>query len=112
LTHFGPLEQDIFPASHGLDSGQESPSLQETQLPALQTRCEPHVVPSEALVPVSWQVMLPVEQLYIPTWQGLLGVQLPPGVQDMHEPARQYLFGLAVVPQFVPLGTLPVSPHT
>jgi hypothetical protein len=108
----GPAEQDIVPVSHGSDTGQESPSVHDTQLPALQTMWLPQVVPSLALVPVSWQVMLPVEQLYIPTWQGLLGVQLPPAVQETHWPALHTRFGLAVVPQLLPLGALPVSPHT
>lgn len=100
------------PASHGSETGQGEPSLHDTQLPELQTMFIPQLVPSEAGLPVSWQVMVPVEQLYIPAWQGLLGMQLPPAVHDMHWPPRQTLLGLDVVPQFVPLGALPDSPHT
>jgi len=83
-AHRGPEEQDILPALQGFDMGQGSPSVHETQLPELQTRFVPQSVPSDALLPVSWQVMFPVAQLYTPVWQGLLGVQLPVGVQDMH----------------------------
>jgi hypothetical protein len=56
LTHFGPLEQDIFPVSHGSDTAQASPTVHETQLPELQTRFFPQLVPSSATVPVSWHV--------------------------------------------------------
>jgi hypothetical protein len=96
---------------HGSETGQVAPSVHETQLPELQTMfgVVPHDIPSGAFVPVSAQVMLPVEQLYIPTWQALLGVQLPPAVQSMHMPPRQTRLGLAVVPQLVPFWTLPLS---
>jgi hypothetical protein len=43
--------------------GQGSPSVQETQLPELQTRFIPQLVPSFALLPLSWHVMFPVAQL-------------------------------------------------
>jgi len=42
--------------------------VHETQLPELQTMFEPpHMVPSGAFVPVSWQLIVPVEQLNVPT---------------------------------------------
>jgi hypothetical protein len=108
--HFGPALQDIFPVLHGSEAHM-SPSLQETQLPELQTMFVPHMVPSEAAVPVSTQFIVPVEQLYIPTWQRLVGMQLPPATQATHMPARQTLV-FAVAPQSLPLATLPLSPQT
>jgi hypothetical protein len=66
-THLAlPDMQEIIPISHAFGRAQVPPAVQETQLPVLQTMFIPHDVPSETLLPVSWQVEVPVWQLSIP----------------------------------------------
>ena len=67
----------------------------------------PQGVPSGA-VPIARQVAVPVWQVYAPTWQGSLGVQLPPAVQLLHAPPLHTL----LFPHEVPSGTFPVSAQT
>ena len=51
---------------------------------------------------------MPVWQVYVPSWQGSLGAQLPPAVQLLHVPPLQTL----LFPQEVPSASLPVSAQT
>ncbi len=103
-----PVAHEMVPTAQALLSGQVPPAAHATQLPALQTMSVPQEVPLGAAVPLSWHVILPVWQLYTPTWQGLAGVQLPPAMHDTQLPALQTLS----VPQLVPFATVPVSAHT
>ena len=41
----------------------------------------PQLVPSQAALPVSWHVAVPVWQLIFPMRHNVVGVQLPPAVQ-------------------------------
>ena len=103
-----PDAHEMVPIEQALESAQVPPAAQTTQLPALHTLSVPQVVPLDAALPVSWQVILPVSQLYVPVWHGLDGVQLPPAVQEAQVPSLQTL----LVPQVVPLATVPVSAQT
>jgi hypothetical protein len=103
-----PVVQEIAPV--GLQASpveQAAPELQATQVPPLHTRLVPQIVPSGA-VPVARQVAVPVWQVYVPTWQGSLSVQLPPAVQLLHAPPLHTLF----VAHEVPFATFPVSAQT
>ena len=51
---------------------------------------------------------MPVWQVVVPSWQGSLGVQLPPAVQLLQTPALHTL----LVPHEVPFVTFPVSAQT
>ena len=51
---------------------------------------------------------MPVWQVYVPSWQGSLGAQLPPAVQLLQVPPLQTLF----VPHDVPFARFPVSAQT
>src|SRR6185312_12807978 len=105
--HMGlPDAHEMVPIEQALESAQVPPAAQTTQLPALHTLSVPQVVPLDAALPVSWQVILPVSQLYVPVWHGLDGVQLPPAVQEAQVPSLQTL----LVPHSVPLARFfPVS---
>ena len=59
-------------------------------------------------VPLSWQVGLPVVQICVPLWHGLLGVQAPPAVHDTQLPSLQTW----LLPHIVPFATFPVSAQT
>ena len=61
-----PVAHEMIPTAHAFDSGQLPPAMQATHLPALQTMSVPHVVPSGAAAPLSWQVIVPVSQLVLP----------------------------------------------
>jgi hypothetical protein len=52
-------------------------------------------------------VGVPVWQVMAPSWQGLLGVQLPPAIQ-MHVPPLHTL----LLPHDVPSATFPVAAQT
>jgi hypothetical protein len=67
----------------------------------------PQGVPSGA-VPIARQVAVPVWQVMAPSWQGSLGVQLPPAIQVLHVPPLHTL----LFPHEVPSATLPVSAQT
>jgi len=103
-----PVAQEVRPSLQGLVGEQVTPAVQETQLPALHTRLVPQVFPSAARVPVSVHTDVPVLQLSVPVWQGLVGVQAPPAEQATHAPLLHTWF----VPQDVPLGRFPVSAQT
>lgn len=57
------MAHEMVPMAQAFDRGQVPPAAQATQLPALQTLSVPQVVPLGAAVPLSWQTILPVEQL-------------------------------------------------
>jgi hypothetical protein len=103
-----PDAHEMVPITQAFDSGQAPPAVQGTQLPALQTMPLPQSVPFGAAVPLSWQVILPLPQPYVPTWHGLAGVQLPPAEHETQSPSS-HTFSL---PHEVPFGAMPVSAHT
>jgi hypothetical protein len=63
------------------------------------------LVPVETLMPVSVQTGTPVAQEMLPTWQGLVGAQPSPPLQETQVPALHTM----LLPQLVPSGALPVS---
>jgi hypothetical protein len=66
-------------------------------------------VPFGWLLPLSLQTAVPVEQLSVPVWQGLLiGVQAVPAVQVPQLPLLHTMFG----PHDVPFGWFPSSAQT
>jgi hypothetical protein len=103
-----PVMHDVMPSLHGSGGEHATPAAHATQLPVRQTRFIPQLVPLATDVPVSWQVGAPVEQVCVPVWQGLVGVQAPPAVQSRHIP----LLHTRLIPHAVPLATLPVSAQT
>lgn len=117
LTRFLPVsvqvidgEQDCVPAWQRFVGVQASPTVQDRQLPLLQTRFVPQVVPL-ATFPDSVQTGAPVLHVYPAVRQGLpVTVQAAPTVQSMHTPpVLQTLF----VPQPVPAATfVPLSVQT
>jgi hypothetical protein len=108
-THWEvPVEQEVRASRQGLGGVHATPAVQETQLPALQTWFVPQLLPSASSVPVSVHTDVPVLQVSVPTWQGLVGVHAPPAVQATQVPALQTWF----VPQAVPLERFPVSAQT
>jgi hypothetical protein len=69
----------------------------------------PHDDPFVALLPVSMQVGVPVEQSSLPVWQAVAGGHEASCVHVLHVPFKQTWF----VPHRVPFGTLlPVSVQT
>jgi hypothetical protein len=85
------------------DQGFEHPaSLTEhaTQSPDRQALSVPHRVPSGIGVPVSWQADVPVTQLILPVWQGLLGVH----ALSWHSLSQVPFRHAARKPQAVPFG--------
>ena len=103
-------EQAWNPAWHLFVVGMQAvPAVQATQLPPLQTRFVPQVVPSATLAD-STQTTAPVLQATLPVRQGLpLTAQVAFTVQAMQLPVElQTMF----VPQVVPAETLvPLSVH-
>jgi hypothetical protein len=88
--------------------GHEVRLASQPQLPDVQTNPVPHEDPSVTSVPVSVQTGLPLEQSTLPSWHGLVGVQLAAALHDTHAPALQTM----PVPQLVPFGACdPVSLH-
>jgi hypothetical protein len=109
LTRFRPVsahviagEQACVPAWHGFGGVQTTPTVHDTQLPALHTRFVPQEVPL-ATLPDSAQTGAPVLQVVVPVRQGLpVTAQLAPTVQLPQVPvALQTRF----VPQLAPAGT-------
>jgi hypothetical protein len=86
---------------------QPTPAVQMPHVPLLQTMFVPQVVPLARFRPVSAQV-IDGEQVCVPAWHGLAGVQASPVVHDTHAPELQTMF----VPQAVPLATFADSTHT
>ncbi len=103
-----PVAQEVMPSLHGSDGVHAAPATHGTQLPALHTRSVPQLAPLATLVPASWQVELPVVQVSVPVWQGLVGVQAPPAVHATQVPLLQ----TRLVPHVEPLATFPVSAQT
>jgi hypothetical protein len=103
-TGVPPLQESV-PVWHGLGGVQAEPEVHVVQMPALQTRLVPQVVPFGAFEPVSVHTGTPVEQLIVPAWHALpLGVQEAPWVHATHEPLSQTMF----VPHDAPLARLDV----
>jgi hypothetical protein len=106
-----PLAHDVVPVRHG--SGfvmQAAPATQPTQLPPLQTRFEPQVVPfGSGAAALSTQTDVPVEQEVMPVRHGAGFVaQVWPAVHATQAPPLQTWS----VPQEVPLGMdVPLSTH-
>ena len=69
----------------------ESPSVQATQLPALQTWFVPHEVPLVRLVLESMHTELPVAHEVMPLWHALVGTQVKLAVQEVQLPPLQTL---------------------
>jgi hypothetical protein len=103
-----PVEHEVWPTLQGSVGVQATPAVHGTQLPELQTWFTPQPVPLLSSVPVSMQVGLPVVQICVPLWQGLAGVQEPPDVHGTQLPSLH----TRLLPQDVPLPTLPVSAQT
>ncbi len=102
-----PVEHEVFPVLHTLLFGKQVLlGVQGEQLPAAQNRLVPQLVPSAALVPVSVQVCAPVLHEVLPTWHGLVGVQVMSAVQ-----ATQVWLPLhtMLVPHVPPTATLPLT---
>ena len=86
---------------------QAPPAVHAEQVPPLQTMLLPQVVPLATLVEVATHVCDPVEQSVLPTRHGFDGVHVRPAVHDTHcPPLHTWL-----VPQLVPLDTLPAETH-
>ncbi len=81
--------------------------MHDTQVPFPQTLLVPHDVPLARSCPVSAQVIVG-EQEVRPAWHGLSGVQASPAVHETQAP----LLHTRLVPQEVPLVTLPLSVQT
>jgi hypothetical protein len=83
--------------------------VQGLQLPPLQTRFVPQLVPFARGVPESVQVGVPDEQLSVPLWQGaVIGTQLLPAEHVLHVPPLHTMF----VPHDDPSGALPFCMQT
>lgn len=105
-----PVEHDVVPTLQG--SGlveQVSPAVHAVQVPALQTRLLPQVVPSARDIPLSVHTGAPVAHDRFPRWQALAGVQVPVTSQSSHTPMPLHTWP---VPQVVPTGLLPTSTQT
>jgi hypothetical protein len=105
-----PDEQSIAPVLHGLPVSQVAPWLHVPQLPLLHTLPDPHIVPFGTAVFVSRHVCVPVEQLYVHTWQALVGVQVPPAAQATQLPLL-HTFPDPHPAGVEPLARFPVSAH-
>jgi hypothetical protein len=104
-----PVAHEVVPTLQGSDGVHVTPAVHGTQLPDRQTWFVPQLVPSASAAPLSWQVEVPVMQVSVPLWQGLLiGVQAPPAVHATQFP----LLHTRLLPQAVPFATFPVSAQT
>jgi hypothetical protein len=109
FTHTeAPVEHDVVPTLHGSVGVHATPAVHGTQLPELQTWFTPQPVPLASDVPVSMQVWLPVEQICVPVWQGLPGVQEPPDAHGTQLPSLH----TRLLPHDVPFAMFPVSAQT
>jgi hypothetical protein len=107
--------QDITPVAHDVVPFLQTlglvlhplPAVHPPQIPMLQTRFVPHVVPF-ATFPVSAQTGTPVTHEVAPVLQWFAGWQPAPVVHGPHEPLLQTMF----IPHDVPLARFrPVSEH-
>jgi len=103
-----PVEHEVWPTLQGSVGVQATPAVQGTQLPELQTWFVPQLVPLLISVPVSMQVGLPVVQICVPAWHGLLGAQATPDVHGTQLPSLQTW----LLPHVVPFAMFPVSAQT
>jgi hypothetical protein len=104
-----PVEHDVTPALHVVPVGvQVWLAWQGEHVPLLQTMSWPQVVPLATFVCASLHTGAPPEHDWVPLWQGLAGWQAWFATHVMHEPLLQTM----LVPQFWPLGALPISTHT
>jgi len=71
---------------HGLDGGHDTSAVHGEHVAPLQTWFVPQGVPGSATAPVSLHMIAPPMQAAVPLWQGLVGVQLEPGVQGLQAP--------------------------
>jgi hypothetical protein len=102
-----PVEHDVVPVLQGSLGWQDAPAVHAMQAPPLQTWPVPQAVPSVRFWLLSPQLMLG-EQLVVPVWHGLAGVQLRPDVQATQAPPLHTF----PVPHGVPFWTFPVSRQT
>ena len=82
-----PVEHEVWPTLQGSVGVQATPAVHGTQLPELQTWFIPQLVPLLSGVPVSMQVGLPVVQICVPEWHGLLGAHATPDVHETQLPS-------------------------
>jgi hypothetical protein len=104
-----PEAQEVVPVLHGMPVGvQEVPCVQE-QLPPLQARFVPQVVPLATGAFWSTQTGAPLAQDCAPTWQGALG-----GVQELFAAQGEQVPALQTIPlpHPVPGATFPVYMQT
>jgi hypothetical protein len=103
-----PVEQDVVPFLQTLGLLLHPlPAVHPPQVPMLQTRFVPHVVPF-ATFPVSAQTGTPVTHEVAPVLQWFVGWQAAPVVHGPHVPLLQTMFG----PHDAPLARFrPVSEH-
>jgi hypothetical protein len=78
-----PLVQESVPVWHLLLGVQGAPAMQLMQMPLLQTRLVPQVLPSAA-GPVSTHTEAPLLQSVLPTLQGSARSQVAPAAQSAH----------------------------
>lgn len=91
-----------------MEGVQVLPSMQDTQLPFLQTRFVPQRVPLLRLVPASTQEGVPVLHDSSPSWHGLAGTHAEPALQASQSPSLHTRFE----PHELPFGAFPESTHT
>jgi hypothetical protein len=99
-----PVAQDVAPSLQTFAGWHAAPDTQALQVPALQTRSTPQLVPLGRALFVIMQLGVG-EQAVTPVRHGLVGTQVRPAVQLTQLPPLQTMF----VPQLVPSGALPDS---
>jgi hypothetical protein len=102
-----PVTHEVAPVLQWFVGWQAAPVLHTLQVPLLQTMFVPHDAPLARFRPVSEHVIVG-EQVCVPAWHGLAGVQTSPGVHDAQTPELHTMF----VPQDVPFATFPDSIQT
>lgn len=101
-------EQESVPVWQALVGVHAEPWLHAPQVPLLHTWFEPHGVPLGALAPVSVQAGVPVPQVIMPVWQGLVGWHAAPCAHATQAP----LSHTSATPHELPFGSIvPVSVH-
>jgi hypothetical protein len=100
-----PVEQSVFPTRQGFDKVHASPAVHDTHWPPLQTWLVPQFCPLDALTRLAVHCDAPVAHEVLPVSHPLLIEQAVPVVHATHWPPLQTW----LVPQFVPLATLPVA---
>ena len=110
-----PVEHDVVPTLHGLGLVVQPvrPGVQDAHVPALQKRLfiVPHGAPSARFVLRSAHVAIPVEHDWVPLWQALAGVHIPPLVQVTQFPELQTI-PLVPATHTIPFGLFPLSTQT